>query len=494
MQQYAEQILQTQLKLRRTFTADNPVITKEDEGGVKERIDPSSPKEVPYKAPAGSVIVTNQENGQISAMATYPTFDHRWFNADISGDKFAELFPNENTEGFDPDTSTLVNRAVQGQYNLGSTFKPFTAYAALHSGFMEPDSIYEDQGTYRMRTIDDATCATGQVRCEFRNSSCGDGRPCVYGEVNVQVALAVSSDTFFYRIGEELYEREKNLLRDEVENWGFGRETGVDLPYEFNGRVPDDQLKKDLIESGALDRNTDVDSLIPGDNVQAAIGQGLLAASPLQVAQAYAALGNRGVVNTPHVVRAIYEPGVPNGGPGFADLRRGKLVKSYLQGEVSGRVPIEAEDLRAIVGGLRQNITGPGTTLPTDPPQYRSTTAEELFEIGYPKEAIPIAGKTGTAQGSQSLPWNDSSAFAAFSLDDRRPYTVVSYLEKSGFGSQGAAPVVKCMYLALSGLTPTLPVELADPLDLDSTEVAADTPATGTACLESSNFDPTPAD
>lgn len=495
VQQYAEQILQTQLKLRRTFTAKNPVVTKEDKGGIKERIDPSSPREVPYKAPAGSVIVTNQKNGQISAMATYPMFDHRWFNADISGDKFAELFPGEDSEGFDPDKATLVNRAVQGQYNLGSTFKPFTAYAALHSGFMEPSSTYEDKGTYVMRSIDPAECDSGRVRCEFRNSACGGTNlPCVYGSVNAQSALAVSSDTFFYRIGEELFLRRENLLRDEVEKWGFGRETGVDLPYEFDGRVPDDQLKQDLMESRALDRKLDVDFLIPGDNVQTAIGQGLLAASPMQLAQAYAALGNLGVITTPHVVRAIYEPGVPNGPPGFVDLSRAKLVRSFLKGEVSGRVPIAGEDLQAIVGGLRQNITGPGVTLPGNPPQYRSTTAEELFEIGYPDQAIPIAGKTGTAQGSKSLPWNDSSAFAAFSLDGTRPYTVVSYLEKSGFGSQGAAPVVKCMYLALAGLIPTRPVEIADPLDLESTDVAADAPAADTKCLESSNFDPNPVD
>jgi penicillin-binding protein 2 len=192
------------------------------------------------------------------------------------------------------------------------------------------------------------------------------------------------------------------------------------------------------------------------------------------------------------VVRAIYKPGVPNGTPGYVDLSKAKLVQSFLKGGVSSQVPIDGDALQAIVSGLRQNITGPGVTLPDG--GVRSTTAEELFEIGYPEQAIPIAGKTGTAQGSKSLPWNDSSAFAAFSLDDTRPYTVVAYLEKAGFGSQGAAPVVKCMYLALSGLIQTRPVELADPLDLDSTEAAADVPAAATKCLESSNFDPNPTD
>ena len=96
-------------------------------------------------------------------------------------------------------------------------------------------------------------------------------------------------------------------------------------------------------------------------------------------------------------------------------------------------------------------------TSPVPAPNGRSTTAEELF-ADYPAGAIPVAGKTGTAQGRNSYPWNDSSAFAAFSIDPEQPYTVVSYLEKSGFGSTGAAPVVKCMFLALSGITPLDPV------------------------------------
>nr|MBA3804087.1 hypothetical protein [Acidimicrobiia bacterium] len=98
---------------------------------------------------------------------------------------------------------------------------------------------------------------------------------------------------------------------------------------------------------------------------------------------------------------------------------------------------------------------------------------------------------TGTAQAASSYPWEDSSAFAAFSMDETRPYTVAAYLEKSGYGSQGAAPVVKCMYLALSGLTVTQPVTLSDPLDIDSTEVAAPAAVADPKCLKATNFDPT---
>jgi len=132
-----------------------------------------------------------------------------------------------------------------------------------------------------------------------------------------------------------------------------------------------------------------------------------------------------------------------------------------------------------IWNGLRRNVTGPGTN-------GRSTTAEELF-ADYPPGAIQVAGKTGTAQGRNSYPWNDSSAFAAFSIDPEQPWTVVSYLEKSGFGSTGAAPVVKCMFLALSGITPLDPVAISEPLDTTMEVPAEPLPGVATDCMRSSN-------
>ena len=111
-------------------------------------------------------------------------------------------------------------------------------------------------------------------------------------------------------------------------------------------------------------------------------------------------------------------------------------------------------------------IYGPGVV--SDYPH--KTTGEHLF-LNYPRgdEAIPLGGKTGTAQGAYNYPWNDSSAFTGFSTDDARPYVVTAYLEKAGYGSQAAAPVVKCTFLALSGIAPMDPVELSEPLDLSAT-------------------------
>jgi penicillin-binding protein 2 len=123
-------------------------------------------------------------------------------------------------------------------------------------------------------------------------------------------------------------------------------------------------------------------------------------------------------------------------------------------------------------------ITGPGVTSDF----YHATTGEKLFR-SYPKRSLPIAGKTGTAQGAKNLPWNDSSAFAAFSLTDKYPYTAVAYLEKSGFGSRAAAPVVKCLFTALAGKIQVAPALPADPLDVSSFDVASPQALPNPLCL-----------
>ena len=106
-----------------------------------------------------------------------------------------------------------------------------------------------------------------------------------------------------------------------------------------------------------------------------------------------------------------------------------------------------------------------------------------MCQLDYPSSAIPVAGKTGTAQGRNNFPWNDSSAFTAYSLDDSNPYTVSAYLEKSGYGATAAGPVVKCMFLQMSGIAPADPVELALPLNTDQTFPAAPQKLADTGCF-----------
>jgi penicillin-binding protein 2 len=466
LQQFVEQALQTSLEARRGQPAPNPEIVKPN--GERERMDPLQGETVPFPAPAGSAVLMNYENGQVLALASYPTFDNRWFEAGISGDKFAQLFPVTD----DPDQSILVNRAVQGRYNLGSTFKPFPMYAALSTGLIRPGDLFEDRGEYRMQYVDQARCDAGLIRCVYRNAICsGTGRPCTYGNVNAVDALAVSSDGFFYRIGEEIMALNDGdpILQEKVRLWGFGEPTGIDLPYEFAGTVPDRDLKRRYAELGVISEDEGRGYYV-GDNVQLSIGQGLLSATPLQLANSYGAIANGGALTKPQIVRAVWEPGVPNGEVGFADLSQGRVHEAF-DTELIRQIEMTQEISDVLNRGLRRVVTPGGGLTSSITGFYHSATGENLF-FDYPSEAIPVAGKTGTAQGRNNYPWNDSSAFVAYSLDPGEPYVMSAYLEKAGYGSQAAAPVVKCTFLALSDMAPMDEVRPSDPLDVDSSVVA----------------------
>lgn len=466
VQQYLEQTLETTLELRREQTAPNPIVRKPD--GTREPMDTSKPDRVHYKAPAGSGVVLDYTTGEVIAMASYPTFDPRWFEAGISGAKFQQLFPVTD----DPDQSILVNRAVQGRYNLGSTFKPFTAFAALNTGLLASDDVYDDVGTYTLseESVPADKCHSGLVKCLYKNATCGNGLPCKYGKVTIEDAIAVSSDTFFYRVGELIMLRNDNqpVLQEEVRHFGFGSDTGIELPFEFDGTVPDRELKRIYAERGVISKEEGKKYYV-GDNVQLAIGQGLLSATPLQLANGYATIANGGFRLQPSIIRAIWNPGLPDGESGYVDFSRGSIYQDRSDPILVEEIAMP-EDIRTpIVNGLQRVIYGKGVKSDI----YHKTTGEYLF-YDYPRgpEAIPLGGKTGTAQGAGNYPWNDSSAFTGFSLDDSRPYVVTAYLEKSGYGSQAAAPVVKCTFLALSGLEHLDPVQLAEPLDPDATVAA----------------------
>ena len=530
IQLFAEQALETQLMLRRRV-----------EGGIQRlpdgTPDPANPDPVLYKAPAGSVVVLNQETGQVVAMASYPRFDLRWFTSGISSKKFAEIFPPTD----DPDLSVLVNRAVSGRYNLGSSFKPLVAYAALNTGQLPGGAEYEflDRGTYKLESIPNYRCREG-VKCVFRNSLCpATATPCRYGTVNVESALAVSSDTFFYKIGEQILTERgyQPILEQEVRAFGLGSPTFIDLPNEYAGTIPNKALKRRLADLGVIAEDAGRAYYV-GDQILFSIGQGLLSATPLQMAVAYGAFANGGRVLMPSVASAVLVR-TPDAAPGYADITNanvkcpdqddalggatvapdggngtttttspvrdlpgcvavGPVVVNeddrirleprfdLLQGEPlrfadlppTNLVNMEPTVRDPIVRGLQRVINGPGV----DYDYYHKATGENLFR-SYPYEKLPIAGKTGTAQGFGNLPWNDSSVFGAFSLDPEQPYTVFSYLEKSRYGSQAAAPVAKCIYLALAGEYRLDPVTVAEPLNLASTTPAPPLTMRNPLCL-----------
>jgi len=183
----------------------------------------------------------------------------------------------------------------------------------------------------------------------------------------------------------------------------------------------------------------------------------------------------------PHIVKNIYAPLTPDAAPAVADLAAGEVVESFVRPEIINQLEMPPEIRDPMIRGLTRVIIGPGVEYPEG--RLRSPTGYSLFYRAYPEDGIPIAGKTGTAQGAGNYPWNDSSVFGAFSLDSNRPYTVVAYLEKSGFGARGAAPVVKCLFTALSGAVQMDPVVPPDPLDVNAYTAAPERELANVNCL-----------
>ena len=190
-------------------------------------------------------------------------------------------------------------------------------------------------------------------------------------------------------------------------------------------------------------------------------------------------MANGGDVNRPLIALALLSPSTPDSEQiGFADVSKSTVVLNLGLKNTVRSLAIPSDILQPIVNGLTRVITGPGV----DNGSYHATTGERLF-ASYPYEDLPIAGKTGTAQGAASLPWNDSSAFAAFSTDATRPIVVSAYLEKAGYGAKAAAPVVKCMFMAAAGAATMDPVAPSNPLNTDSLVAAPERRLPSTRCL-----------
>ena len=462
LQKFAEQTLETELHRSRNVSPypDTNVLSKL----------------VFYKAPAGSVVVEKSGTGEIAAMASYPTFDNRWFSSGVSGAKFKQLFPPDTDKNPDTFPSPLVNRAIQGRYNVGSTFKPFTAYAALNTGFIGPTDEWVDVGSY---TIPPEHCDPNKVaKCTFKNSfNFKLNAPSVYGSINVSNALTVSSDAYFYRIGSELFSAypDTPVLQNEYKKFGFGEKSGIDLPYEYKGIVPDKDIKKKLADQGAITQK-EGQGFYVGDAILMSIGQGLNAVTPLQLTTAYATIANGGYLLKPLIVKAVYPSGVPDDSfkPGYADLSASTpeqvfstVVRHHLD---------DVQSLEPIVKGLTCVVR----ILIPSCPQFingRTPTAQGAF-LKFDFNHIPFAGKTGTAQGAQNKPENDSSVFVGFQIGENGEpkldgYTIGAYLEKAGYGKRAAAPVVRCMMLAVNGAYEAVDdIQLSDALDIRATTAA----------------------
>jgi penicillin-binding protein 2 len=371
---------------------------------ARERGDRGGPANV------GAAVVEDPNNGQILAMATYPTYDPTAFVDGIDGQEWAWL--NDPANHY-----PLYNWAIQGQWASGSTFKLFTAYSALHSGLMAPDTVFYDRGGYLI-----PTCRSDvDPRC-YRSNAGGAS----YGAITMPRAITVSSDAYFYNVGAQFWLQRERLggeqgMQNYISPFGIGAPTGIPLSDEKAGRLPTPEWFRNYTEQ--VGRPEDWSA---GHSVNLAIGQGDVLLTPLQLANGYATFANGGTRFEPQVALRIEPPG---------EVEAPIQVEPVVGGEVDLPPHVREPILEGLVGVTRNG------------------TASRAF-AGFDHESWPVAGKTGTAQVDNKA---DTAVFAAFGPAPAPEYAIAVFMEESGFGGTAAAPVVRSLLDALSGAAPMPP-------------------------------------
>ncbi len=376
-----------------------------------------------YKADSAAAVVLDVTNGHVLAMASYPTYDPAVWVGGISSKEYRKLTAKKSNY-------PLLPRTVQGQFAPASTFKIVSTSAALMNGY-SMSQPYNCPST---------------VTAGGRTFSNNEGAS--HGMITFKRAVEVSCDTIFYNVAKHFWERAGGLsatsedpIAKMAEAYGLGRRTGIDLPSEAAGIVGGRKFFADLTKRYQADwcANKDNKSLTPyarqvyaencqygyryqvGNAVNLAIGQGDTLTTPLQMAQAYAALANGGRIFQPQVAKAIMSP-------------EGKVVKTFKKVR-TGTLPVSTP----VQDYLRQAFKDT-TVKGTGAPPF----------AGFPlKKVGGIASKTGTGQvaGKQSTSW-----FATYAPADAPKYAVVMMVSQGGYGSTTSGPSVRKIYEAIFGV------------------------------------------
>ncbi len=366
----------------------------------------------------GAAVVLDPQNGAVLAMASYPTYNPAWWVGGISTAHYADL---SAASAFEP----LLNRAVDGTYTPGSTFKLATATAALQTGLITPQQTFNDPGSFTIPNC------TGQGCTKTDNESEAQPSP-----INVTQALTVSSDVFFYNLGYQFWQNRTAYGVQPVENvaaeYGYGQPTGIDLPEQSLARVdsPKERIKLHTGNPVAFP----YDNWTTGDNLEMAFGQGETIITPLEQAVAYATFANGGTRFAPEVAAGVVSP-------------TGKVLKQFAP-RVTGHVSLPPLVYQPILSGLMDAVSS----------RSPLGTAYQAFQ-GFPLATFPLAGKTGTASVTGQEP---TSWFVGFGPVPNSKYVVAVVIDQGGYGAQAAAPVVRKVFDYLIQ-HPVSPVKLGLP-------------------------------
>ena len=349
----------------------------------------------------GAFVAMKVDSGEIVAMGSTPSFDPEIFTRPLTQRQYESLV-DEDTD------APLANRATQGLYPTGSTFKVITGIAALEEGLITPDEIKNDDGVFKLDVL------------TFKNA--GDA---VFGPIDMSEAYKVSSDVYFYELGYEanVQTGRGGVIQDWGRRLGFGEPTGIDLPAESEGLMPTPAWRNRLFKQDLTDR-----PWTAGDNVNLAVGQGDLQANPLQMAIVYGALGNGGTIVRPHLGARV-------------ETVTGEVLEE-IRPAPKRQLEISEETQTTILNGLR-----------------RAAMEERGTSYGtFGNFPIPVAGKTGTAE--RGVGRADQAWYVALAPADDPEIVVAVTVERGGFGADSAAPVTARIlerYFELPA-TPPVPV------------------------------------
>ena len=336
----------------------------------------------------GALIAIEPATGGILALVAMPNYDPNLFVDGIDMQSWKEL--NES-----PD-KPMVNRALNGAYPPGSTFKPFMALGALTLGKRRPEQLISDPGYYNFGGH------------HFRDDKKGG-----HGMVDMYKSIVASCDTYYYMLANDMG---IDNIAGFMGKLGFGSRTGIDIDGESEGVLPSQEWKKKRF------KKPEQQKWYAGETISIGIGQGYNAYTPIQLAQATAIVANKGVVYRPHLVKFI------------VDTRTGRqtIIEPKPLRDI-GLKPEHVEVIRNAMIGVNKEGTG-----------ARAFAGAEYVS----------AGKTGTAQvyslkGAEyraagvKKELRDHGLFIAFAPADNPKIALAVLVENGGFGAQAAAPIVR---------------------------------------------------
>jgi penicillin-binding protein 2 len=335
----------------------------------------------------GTVVVMNPQNGEVLALVSSPSFDPNLFSGKISAEQWKKLSNNPR--------HPMENRAVSGQYPPGSTYKPIVAAAALETGIISPETIFQCGGDFK-----------------FGQRIFHDWKKEGHGAISLHRAIVESCDVYFYNLGKML---DVDKIAEYAKGFGLGAPTGIDIPHEKGGLVPTKSWKRNRLHA----------PWYAGETIPLAIGQGYNLVTPVQLANAYAALANGGTLYRPRIVKQIESPD-------------GRIIESFPPQKI-GFIPVKPQNIDMINKALWGVVNEEGGT-------------------GYilRRKNSDVCGKTGTAQ-VVGLPQDpkerktktltsdtkDHALFVCFAPYAKPEIVVAVVLENAGHGGSVAAPVAR---------------------------------------------------